>query len=79
MAMHVDVKNFSSALARLALFNHGSCEGDSKTRYLYKYIGRLYKGMTTSLALRTERPNKKQKEGISITDINNQDFRELLK
>ena len=30
MAMLVDVKTFSPALARLALFNHGSCDRDSK-------------------------------------------------
>ena len=35
MAMHVDVKTSSSALARMALFNHGFCDRDLKTRYLY--------------------------------------------
>ena len=35
MAMHVDVKTFRSALAWLALFNCGSCDRDSKTRYSY--------------------------------------------
>ena len=36
------------------------------------------KGMTTSLALRTKTPNKKQKASISITDITNHDLRKFL-
>ena len=35
--------------------------------------------MTTSLDLSTKRPNKKQKVKFAITDIINQDLRELLK
>ena len=42
-------------------------------------IGISGKGMNTSLALRTKSPNKKQKARISITGINNQDFRNFLK
>ena len=34
-------------------------------------------GMTTSLALRTKIPNKKQKARIAITDITNHDFRKF--
>ena len=36
-------------------------------------------GLTPSLDLRTKIQNKKQKEFFSITDINKQDFRKLLK
>ena len=37
------------------------------------------KGLTTSLTIRTKRTNKKQKARNSITDINNQYFRQFLK
>ena len=37
------------------------------------------KGLTTSLYLSTKGSNNKQKAMFSITDINNQDFRNLLK
>ena len=42
-------------------------------------MGRLGKGLTNSLALRTKRPNKKQKSGFAITGITNQYFRKLRK
>ena len=42
-------------------------------------MGRLVKGLTKSMALSTKRPNKKQKSKFSITEINNQYFRNLLK
>ena len=37
------------------------------------------KGLTTSLTLRTKKPNKKQKSRISITGITNQYFRKFLR
>ena len=37
------------------------------------------KGLTNSLTLGTKIINKKQKAGISITDITNEYFRKLLK
>ena len=37
------------------------------------------KGLTTSLAIRTKRTNKKQKARNSITNINNQYFRQFLR
>ena len=43
------------------------------------YMERLVKRLTNSLALRTKISNKKQKARFEITDINNQDFRKLLK
>ena len=36
-------------------------------------------GMTSSLALRTKIPNKKQKTRFAITDITKQDYRKFLK
>ena len=42
-------------------------------------MGRLYKGLTTSLDLSTKRLNKKQKARFSIDDFTNQDLRKLLK
>ena len=42
-------------------------------------MGRLGKGLITSLSLRTKRSNKKQKSKFAITDITNQYFRKLLK
>ena len=44
-----------------------------------EYMGRTGKGLTTSLALRPKRLNKKQKARFAITNITNQDFRKLLK
>ena len=41
-------------------------------------MGRPGKGLTTSLALSTKSSNKKQKAGLAITGITNQDFRKLL-
>ena len=35
--------------------------------------------LTTSLALRTKRPNKNQKARSDITTMTNQDFRKLIK
>ena len=43
------------------------------------YMVRSGKGLTTSLTLRTKRPNKKQKARTAITDITNQYFRKLIK
>ena len=40
---------------------------------------RPIKGLTTHLDLLTKRSNNKQKERLSITDINKQDFRIFLK
>ena len=40
---------------------------------------RIGEGMTTSMALRTKRSNKKQNAGFSITEITNQYLRELLR
>ena len=37
------------------------------------------KCLTTSQALRTKIPNKKQKARFAITDINKQDFSKLIK
>ena len=42
-------------------------------------MGRSGKGMTTSLNLRTKKPNKKQKESTAINDITNQNFSKLIK
>ena len=42
-------------------------------------MGRPGKGIPTSLTLRNKTPNKKQKVGTTITAINNQDNRKLLK
>ena len=42
-------------------------------------VGRLGKGMTTSLTIRTKIPNNKQKARTVFTDITNQYFRKLLK
>ena len=42
-------------------------------------MGRSGKGMTTSLNLTTKTPNNKQKERTAITEITNQDSRNLLK
>ena len=42
-------------------------------------MGRLGKGMTTYMDLRTKSPNKKQKLWTVITGITDQYFRELLK
>ena len=43
------------------------------------YTIKAGEGLTTYLDLRTKGTNKKQRESFSITDINNQDFRKLLK
>ena len=43
------------------------------------YMGRTYKGITTSLDIRTKRSNRKQNERFSVTGITNKDFRKLLK
>ena len=43
------------------------------------YMVRPGEGLNTSLDLRTKSPNKKQKTRFSITDINNQDFRNFPK
>ena len=43
------------------------------------YIRISGKGLTTSLDLRTKGSNKKYKARFSITDINNKDFRKLIK
>ena len=42
-------------------------------------MGRIGKGLTTSLTIRTKIPNKKQKARTNITVIANQYFRNLLK
>ena len=42
-------------------------------------MGRSGKGLTDSLDLSAKRTNKKQKARITITDITNQDFSNLLK
>ena len=43
------------------------------------YMRRPWKGLTTSLNLRTKRPNNKQNLKTAITDIANQYFRKLLR
>ena len=43
------------------------------------YTGIPGKGMATYLDLRTKISKNKQKERFSITDINEQDFRKLLR
>ena len=48
----------------------------SESRY---YIGRPGKGLTNSLYLSINIPNKKQKERFSITDITHQDISNLIK
>ena len=48
----------------------------SKSRY---YVGRYGKSLTTSQALSTKIPNKKQKARIAMTDITKQDFTNWLK
>ena len=42
------------------------------------YMGRSGKRMNTYLNLSTKMPNKKQKERITITALNNQYFRNFL-
>ena len=42
-------------------------------------MGRIGKGVTTSLYLGTKKSNKKQKEGFEITGINNQYLSNFLK
>ena len=42
-------------------------------------MGRPYKGMNTSLDLRTKRLNKKKRARFSITEITKQDSRDFLK
>ena len=48
----------------------------SESRY---YMVRSGKGLNTSLFLRAEIPNNKQKARFAITDITDQDSRKFLK
>ena len=43
------------------------------------YMGKKYKGITTSLDIRTKRSNRKQDERFFVTGTTNKDFRKLLK
>ena len=43
------------------------------------YMGRIGKGLTNFLNLRTKRPKNKQRTWYFIIDITNQDFMKLLK
>ena len=47
----------------------------SESRY---FMGRLGKGLTTSLTLSTKSPNNNQKASNAITGINNQYFSKLI-
>ena len=42
-------------------------------------MGRIVKGLTNSLTLRTKNSNKRQKARFDITYINNQGFNKFLK
>ena len=76
---HKDINNFDQYII-LEIYYKLNCLDKRKVKYSESrgYMGRIDKGLTTSLALRNKIPYKKQKSGFSITDIINQHFRKLL-
>ena len=77
---HREIKDVEQYIILEIYYNIGCMEKREVTYSESKYnMGRTGKVLTTYLYFRTKRPNKKQKERFSTTDINKQDFRKFLK
>ena len=77
---HTEIKNSEKYIA-LEIYLKLGCMDNREVTYSEsrEYMGRLDKGLTTSLTIRTKSPNNEQKARTNITAISNHYFNNLLK